>query len=275
MEWIIISAITLFTVIGISKKIRRAKSTNFIKPVEYDEIQYPSDIGERSIYAEIKYFDNNAKIIHNAYIPIGNGYFSEIDLIYINHCGIIVIESKNYSGSIYGDENREYWSQYFKTKNGKFYNPIKQNQKHINHLRRYLDRYDTGPYLKCHSVIVFGNMSELRNVYFTSPDVYVINEWNLNDLLCILSEINEHILSEFQVNDIYQRLFLTSQRTDEFKMKHVANVQEYLKLCPLCRNKLVERVNTMSNSTMFYGCSAFPRCKYTRSIEYNQYSRYN
>lgn len=49
---------------------------------------------------------------------------TEVDLIYINTSGIYVIESKNYSGWIFGDFKQKYWTQTFKTEKHKFYNPV-------------------------------------------------------------------------------------------------------------------------------------------------------
>ena len=46
----------------------------------------------------------NGNILHNLYIPYNNGKTSEIDILFITKKGIFVIESKNYSGWIYGSE---------------------------------------------------------------------------------------------------------------------------------------------------------------------------
>lgn len=68
------------------------------------------------------------------------GQSCQIDHIFINKFGIWVIETKNYSGYIYGNENQREWTQTlaFGNEKNKFYNPIKQNATHIYHLSKYL-----------------------------------------------------------------------------------------------------------------------------------------
>ena len=48
--------------------------------------------------------------LQNIYIPKGNGTTTEVDLLFITRKGIFIIESKNFSGYIFGDENRAKWT---------------------------------------------------------------------------------------------------------------------------------------------------------------------
>ena len=62
---------------------------------------------------------------------------SQIDHILFHTSGIYVIETKNFSGRIYGKESDKAWTQVLakgKVKN-KFYSPVLQNQKHIERTR--------------------------------------------------------------------------------------------------------------------------------------------
>ena len=62
--------------------------------------------GEALTARELKLVDlfgRKGKILRNVYIPKDNGETSEIDVLYITQKGIFVIESKNYSGWIFGD----------------------------------------------------------------------------------------------------------------------------------------------------------------------------
>lgn len=84
--------------------------------------------------------ENNVKI---------NGY--QIDHLVINHesMNVFVIETKMWGGIITGDMSDEYWMQ---NKNGNikaFYNPILQNRKHCNAVRKHYCGY------KIHNVVVF------------------------------------------------------------------------------------------------------------------------
>lgn len=95
--------------------------------------------GEALTARELKLVDlfgRKGKILRNVYIPKDNGETSEIDVLYITQKGIFVIESKNYSGWIFGDEKQGYWTAMLPNKEkNRFYNPIKQNRTHIKWLR--------------------------------------------------------------------------------------------------------------------------------------------
>lgn len=51
-------------------------------------------------------------VLKNVYVPTGNKT-TEIDMLMIHEKGIFVIESKNYSGWIFGDYNQLNWTQSF------------------------------------------------------------------------------------------------------------------------------------------------------------------
>ena len=91
-------------------------------------------------------------IINNFLIQLENGKTSQTDHILINQNGVFVIETKNYSGRIYGDDVRKEWTQVLsngKIKN-KFYSPVKQNATHVYHIEKLLP-----PETPIHSVVVF------------------------------------------------------------------------------------------------------------------------
>lgn len=72
-------------------------------------------------------------VINDFKLRVSENKTSQIDHIVINKNGIFVIETKNYSGRIYGREEQLEWTQvlkYGKVKN-KLYNPIKQNKTHV------------------------------------------------------------------------------------------------------------------------------------------------
>ena len=79
-------------------------------------------------------------VINNFLMQLDTGKTSQTDHIVINSNGVFVIETKNYSGRIYGNDTQKEWTQvlnYGKVKN-KFYNPVKQNASHIYHLKEFL-----------------------------------------------------------------------------------------------------------------------------------------
>ena len=87
----------------------------------------------------------------NCYVPNRSGDKIEIDMIMLCQKGIYVIENKNYSGWIFGDEKSKNWCEILKGKKYFFYNPIKQNKSHIKNLEKQLQVGD-GKYV---SLITF------------------------------------------------------------------------------------------------------------------------
>ena len=71
---------------------------------------------------------------------------TQIDHVVVSKYGIFAIETKNYRGEIYGDDNRKEWTQLIVTKvtyakkwwktytyvtKSHFYNPVKQSVGHV------------------------------------------------------------------------------------------------------------------------------------------------
>ena len=66
-------------------------------------------IGENRISFDLEllnFFGNNGLSLGNLYVPMRNGKTTEIDLVYITSKGLFAIESKNFAGYIFGNENR-------------------------------------------------------------------------------------------------------------------------------------------------------------------------
>ena len=121
-------------------------------------------------------------IFHDLYLNNGNGQYSQIDVIVATKVGIVVFEIKEYGGWIFGNENQRNWTQilaYGKRKY-QFYNPILQNKKHIDDLKKFY-RFDDIPFF---SVIVFfgdcefKNYLDLPNRTFLTKSFKVMNRFN-------------------------------------------------------------------------------------------------
>lgn len=65
--------------------------------------------------------------------PDGKGT-TQIDHVIASRGGIFVVETKNYSGWIFGDANSRQWTQISRGKKSRFQNPLHQNALHINAL---------------------------------------------------------------------------------------------------------------------------------------------
>ena len=99
--------------------------------------------GEKKVSDSLDSNMEDGEIIINDFIAKRNrtGTASiQIDHIFLSHKGIFVIETKDYRGRIYGDAFQNSWTQvlaYGNTKN-KLYNPIKQNETHLNYVKKLI-----------------------------------------------------------------------------------------------------------------------------------------
>jgi hypothetical protein len=87
--------------------------------------------GESRVSRKLKRLQNEEFIVFNDVLIRTRNGSSQIDHIVISIYGIFVIETKNYSGWIHGNENSEYCMQSIYKKKTKFRNPIRQNWAHI------------------------------------------------------------------------------------------------------------------------------------------------
>lgn len=77
--------------------------------------------------------------------------YCQIDHILVTDYGVYVIETKNHSGLVVGNEEDVYWQVYYGKKGYKLYNPIKQNNMHIKRLEKVIGKQDIS------SVIIFSD----------------------------------------------------------------------------------------------------------------------
>lgn len=198
-------------------------------------------------------------VINDLLFQNEDGQSCQIDHIYINKFGIWVIETKNYAGNIYGQENQREWTQvlaYGNEKN-KFYNPIKQNATHIYHLSNYLKVKNVFI-----NVVVFLSHADITNI--VSNNVYSIYE-----LPKIKNQTTNITLSIDKMEYYYNKLLELKNNATITKNEHIENIykkQQQIQqgICPRCGGKLVLR---NGKNGQFYGCSNFPNCKFKMSIK--------
>lgn len=222
-------------------------------------------------------FGKDGYILKNIYIPKSNGETSEIDLLFITKKGIFVIESKNYSGYIFGSEQNQNWTVtlyagkgFFginKVEKHQFYNPIKQNKTHIKNLKEFI-----GKDVPCFSIIVFSNRCELKEINVFSDNVYVCYRDEINRIISRIWKKNEDVLSDNEVFNLNELLSKHTGVDKEIKKKHVDQIVDKYSsntICPKCGGKLVLRSAKKGPyaGNTFYGCSNYPKCKYVKNTE--------
>ena len=177
--------------------------------------------GEYFTFLVIERIPGYKRILTNVYIPKSDGKTTEIDIVMINQQGVFVFENKHYSGWIFGNEKDYQWTQTFRSKKVRFYNPIKQNANHIKALAAELNL--TTPNL-FKSVVVFNNKSELKRVKYTPTSNLIVTK-----TFWLMSEYKSKgfpiILSKESVDYIYGVLKRYSNVNQEAKVQHIQSLR--------------------------------------------------
>jgi len=119
-------------------------------------------------------------IFHDLYVKTASGSYAQIDLVVATKAGIIVFEDKCYGGWIFGNGNQENWTQVLAHGQDKFrfYNPIKQNSRHIMHLQKLL-----GEKVPFYSVIVFNGNCVLKEITNVPNNTFVVQPQHVLDVV--------------------------------------------------------------------------------------------
>ena len=232
-----------------------------INPEEYKDTGHA---GERFTYRILDDTFIPEQILRNVYIKKEDGKYTEIDLVVVCRKGLIVCESKNYSGTIYGNINDSYWTQFIrKNSKHKFLNPIFQNEGHIKALKHTLPAFTN---LNFFSIVVFSDRCTIKNINYTPENTYVIKREDLDNVIKMLVKSKQDTLSNTERDEIISILSAASRPETEVKEQHLADVKDTMNQCPFCKSPLVEKKNKKTGQS-FLGCNNFPKCKYTRQIK--------
>ena len=181
--------------------------------------------GEFLTFSYLEKLNTYNKIMTNLYIPKEDGTTTEIDLIMIEATGIYVFESKNYSGWIYGDEDQKNWTQTLNSNvKNKFYNPIWQNNGHVNALKKAIDP-DNKYVFK--SYIVFSERCELKKINIKSGDIKLLKRSDLYKTILKDIMISPNIFTKDDIDYLYFKLQKYAYMDEKAKEMHVINIEDY------------------------------------------------
>ena len=180
---------------------------------------------ERSLIIQFrKYGFPPGAIFHDLYVPTKGGFFSQIDLVLLTKAGIAVFEVKDYSGWLFGNGRHQQWTQvlnYGKEKH-RFYNPILQNEQHISHLKKYLQRD-----IPFFSIIVFDGDCELKNINFVPQNTFVMKPHYATDIIHKISTSYPPVQYD---NDMLRLLkqAVSYGADPNIPKKHIENIRDML-----------------------------------------------
>lgn len=173
-------------------------------------------VGERRIRKILESLGEDVKIFNDLYVPKKNGEMTQVDHVLLSPNGIFVIETKNYTGWIFGSEDQRNWTQTIYKKKSRFYNPVMQNNTHIKALQNYINLD-----VPMHSIIVFSNAASFK---FKEPfqQAHVIQTMHLKRTI---KQYTSQEISGEQLSRISQMLHTlipeTKQQKKEIKKRHL------------------------------------------------------
>lgn len=172
----------------------------------------------------LKYGIPAQTIFHDLYVKKYNGNFSQIDIVVATNVGIIVFEIKDYSGWIFGTGYKPQWTKvlaYGKQKY-RFYNPIIQNKKHIDDLRKQLK--ENVPF---YSIVVFYGDCELKDISFVPNDTFIVKSKRVLEVMRIV--INKNEAAKYTDKNKVVRVLRESVKNGESKIiqnQHIENIKD-------------------------------------------------
>lgn len=194
---------------------------------------------------------------HDLVLPSGMDE-TQIDHVVVSPYGVFVIETKNYSGWIFGGERSKVWTQTIWGNKSKFQNPLRQNYKHTKAIESFLSLGSKSVF----SVVVFVGSGEFRTSM--PPNVLYLDE------LCTfvrsktkpLLGKGKYLWTIDRLERLQEGLPIPPNEPRDFKI-----VNPYPS-CPICGEKMVVRKAQRGKKTgqEFHGCSNFPKCRGTRAI---------
>lgn len=212
-------------------------------------------------------FITDGLVIRDVLIDGADGYTSQIDVVLIDNTGIYTIEVKTFpEAKIYGDTKLTKWHYYSHGKKYEIYSPIKQNAKHVMYLKTFLKD--------------FGEIPIFSIIVMICEDFKVSGSYDGNTLICnsmpalkrglrLFAASKPALLDDTYKKSIFDYLVSNQHQGKDARMQHKENTVAYqkhlaeskeAKRCPYCKVSLVLR---NGKNGEFYGCSNFPKCRYT------------
>ena len=172
--------------------------------------------GEREV-AEVLKKIKGYKLLNDILIK-NQDKTTQIDHVLIGKKGIFVIETKDFSGIIKGEEYSKVWTQIIKGYSNEFYNPIRQNYGHIKALENLTKKRNIFI-----STIVFTNKSKLEEV---NTDTAVIQ---LKDLKKFIKKYPSNInINKEEIESIYNLIKKNNINSNRIRKKHIKNINKMI-----------------------------------------------
>lgn len=170
--------------------------------------------GEKEVYKVLKKgLGRKYRILRDVYLG-SEKKSTQIDLLVVSRYGIFVIEVKNWTGKIYGTEESLNWQVYNKGYRNEYYNPIRQNNGHLNSLRKVF-----GGDLVYTPIVVFTEKADITNL---KGEVISIDR-----LVKYIKSFKKKVMSRRERNEVYRKIKKENKRS--LKKSHIKYVEKIKK----------------------------------------------
>lgn len=201
---------------------------------------------------------------------------TQVDHILLSRFGIFVIETKNMKGWIFGKENQPNWTQQIYKHKSYFQNPVYQNFKH----KRVLESVLNVDADKVKSIVVFTGEAKFKtrmplNVIYSNKlkkyiQAFTKECFTHTEISNLVTQLNEGKLASNirnNRNHVNHVKSIQMAKVISETEKSTQNFSGVKDVCPRCNNHLILRTANkgVNKGKQFYGCSSFPKCRYTKS----------
>lgn len=167
-------------------------------------------------------------IFHDLYVKKPNGTFAQIDLVVATKVGILVFEVKEFSGWIFGKGYQSQWTQVlaFGRQKYRFYNPVMQNNKHIEDLKKQLSQFKGIPF---YSIVVFYGDCVLKDVSFIPDGIFLVKPNRVMEVIQIIMSNNSPAPYTDKA-EVIQVLTVAVKNgeSEQIQKQHIENIREML-----------------------------------------------
>ena len=240
----------------------------------YNSPTFKGKEGENIVHNILMQLPDEYVILDDVVLRTNRGT-TQIGHVVVSRYGVFAIETKNYQGVIYGDDKRKEWTQMiitdvtyakkwwktytYVTKNH-FYNPVKQSLAHSIAIKSLLSEWSA---LKVIPIVVFTGTAVLKDV---TSSYHVVYDFNLletildNRTIYLADNDVQRVVDILLRNNVREFVDNRSHVNNIYASKAEENNKVALGICPKCGGNLVRRTGKYGN---FYGCSNYPKCKFT------------
>lgn len=213
--------------------------------------------------------------VYNDLLLEYKGYTFQIDHLVVSRMGIFIIETKNYNAILKGSEFQTNWTHITYKSKHQVYNPILQNHKHIESCCQLLN-LDKSKFINLIALVGEAKLD------FVPQTCTFVNQY---DILDTIKSYREPLIQLEEIKPIFKTLEQAKREGSTAREEHINKIKQTYgtkesksinikdkakdkdtnkgkRICPRCGSEVVKRKGKYGT---FWGCSRFPKCRYTDS----------